>query len=1396
MTQQLINIGLVANDQGGDTIRVAFNKVNANFTDVYSQLGTAIQTLLPSQTGHGGLFLATTGTGLVWAAPGGGSGVSLPLQTGQAGNYLVTNGTTASWSPISVSASASSLVGTTLAANVIASSLTSVGTLASLSVSGNTTIGGNTTIAGNLSVTGTVTTVNQANLTVTNPLIFLAQGNTGNSVDIGLVGTYNSTKYAGIVKHAADGLWYLFSNDADAVTTTINPTSITKDSLVANLVGNVTGNVSGNAGTVSNGVYTYNSYNDPSWIASLNQTKVLPTQGAGTTNYVLTSNGTTAGWTASYAYTLPTAVAGTSSTGTLGGVIPDGTSITITNGVISTGPGTLPSQSGSGGKYLTTDGASASWANPLGSTTTYIGTNSTTNSTVNIYGNTSTGTATLATNVTSGTANVFAGVTGTVNIGASAGTVSVGKLTVSGTTTLAGSLTGVLKAASGVLSTATAGTDYLAPPSGTNILKAASGGALANAVAGTDYSTGTSSLATGIVKTTTSTGALSIAVGSDINTTFGSQTQNYVYAAPSGANGSPTFRALALSDLPSGVLSTDPNNNFSLNNVTVGLTSTVSTGSGTVTLTVASSAIQILTGSLGHNYTLPSTGALAVGHTFYFSNTSSAGSMVIKNYGGATLATIPYGGDIRVILTDKGTANGTWDQHSGSASNSTWGSGALTLGADLVGTGTTQNIFNTTATTVNFAGAGTTINIGAITGTTTINNNLTVTGNLDIKGTTSYIESTTVQVLDKNIEIGKVASPTDTTADGGGITLLGATNKTIAWDQANNNWTSSENWNIATGKVFKINNVSVLGATALGSGVTGSSLTSVGTIGTGVWNGTVIGATYGGTGVNNGSNTLTLAGNVSYAGAYTQTFTATANTSVTLPTTGTLATLAGSEALSNKTITASTYNGLTVTSSTGTLTIAALKTFTVNNSITLAGTDSTTITLPATTGTVALNNQVFYLGTTSVAINRASASLTLTGITSIDGYAAGLAGGNTTTLLGALPYQSAANTTTLLSPNTTATKNFLTQTGNGTNGAAPSWGTLAAADIPAHYIGTTSITFNRTSATQSLTGVNIDGSAASATKATNLVGGNTTTLLGSIGYQSGTDTTTLLGPNTTTTKKFLRMTGDGTNGAAPAWDTLVAGDIPSLTSAQLATILSDETGTGVVVFATAPTFTTSIDGGSTFTAFASPTILTIGGSATTVTKFANATSISMGSTTTSAQTINWFTSSTGASTYNFATGPTLSATTKAINIGTAGVSGSTTNIAIGSTVSGATSNLTFGGAVADATLISTAKSVGYLGTPINTQAGTYTLVIGDAGKTIYAGGNLTIPANGTVAFPIGTIINVIASAGITIAITSDTLQWGGQATSQTGTRTVAAYGMASLVKATSTIWYISGAGVT
>ena len=117
----------------------------------------------------------------------------------------------------------------------------------------------------------------------------------------------------------------------------------------------------------------------------------------------------------------------------------------------------------------------------------------------------------------------------------------------------------------------------------------------------------------------------------------------------------------------------------------------------------------------------------------------------------------------------------------------------------------------------------------AFTGTAT-GVNLTLSGDLTVNGTTTTVNSTTLTVDDKNIEIGSVASPSDSTADGGGLTLKGASDKTITWTNSTDSWDFNQHVNAATGQEFKINNVSVLSATTLGSSVVGSSLTSVGTL--------------------------------------------------------------------------------------------------------------------------------------------------------------------------------------------------------------------------------------------------------------------------------------------------------------------------------------------------------------------------------------------------------------------------------------------------------------------------------------------------------------------------------------------------------------------------------------
>ena len=70
----------------------------------------------------------------------------------------------------------------------------------------------------------------------------------------------------------------------------------------------------------------------------------------------------------------------------------------------------------------------------------------------------------------------------------------------------------------------------------------------------------------------------------------------------------------------------------------------------------------------------------------------------------------------------------------------------------------------------------------------TFTGNVVMSGNLTVQGTTTTISSTTIDVADKNLELGKVSTPTDTTADGGGITLKGATDKTITWTDATDTW--------------------------------------------------------------------------------------------------------------------------------------------------------------------------------------------------------------------------------------------------------------------------------------------------------------------------------------------------------------------------------------------------------------------------------------------------------------------------------------------------------------------------------------------------------------------------------------------------------------------------------
>lgn len=160
--------------------------------------------------------------------------------------------------------------------------------------------------------------------------------------------------------------------------------------------------------------------------------------------------------------------------------------------------------------------------------------------------------------------------------------------------------------------------------------------------------------------------------------------------------------------------------------------------------------------------------------------------------------------------------------------------------ATLFATPTTVSAF-AAATTLNLAttAVSSAITIGSSTSTTTI------AGNLIVNGTTTTVNSTTINIDDLNLNLAS-DSGTIATADGGGITIGSGLGITLNYEYNSNNpqWTSSQNFNIATTKAYRIAGTDVLNATGIGSSVVLSSLQKVGTIATGVWQGTSISTTY------------------------------------------------------------------------------------------------------------------------------------------------------------------------------------------------------------------------------------------------------------------------------------------------------------------------------------------------------------------------------------------------------------------------------------------------------------------------------------------------------------------------------------------------------------------------
>jgi hypothetical protein len=453
------------------------------------------------------------------------------------------------------------------------------------------------------------------------------------------------------------------------------------------------------------------------------------------------------------------------------------------------------------------------------------------------------------------------------------------------------------------------------------------------------------------------------------------------------------------------------------------------------------------------------------------------------------------------------------------------------------------------------------------------------------------------------------------------------------------------------------------------------------------------------------------------------------------------------------------------------------------------------------------------------------------------GYAASLAGG----AAGSVPYQSATNTTTFLAAGTngqvltlasgvpswatpttgTVTSIATAGTVNGitlTGGPITSTGTITLGgtldlSAPPAIGGTTANTIRGTTitATTGFVGTNFDaaGSGGGSLRTNTGVaclqwgggGGTNVTIDGAINM-NGANSAVSLAPTGTGTVTINPATASNMNNVAIGGTTPLAGTFTTF-RVNSTISLAGSTGTAGYLIQS---------NGASAPSWVNPATLTVS-AASTATTATNATNVGIVDDTTTNATVYpvWSNGTTGnqpleTSSTKFSFNPStgvLSATGFA-GAGT-GLTGTASSLSIGGNAATATSAgsvtnaLTAGtGLTATATYNgSAAITFNATGSTINSQTTGYTLVAADAGKTIsITTGGVTIPNSVMAAGNIVTIYNNSGSSQTLTQGSGVTLQWAGQASSTTGSRTLGLYGIATIVFITSSNAIISGAGLT